>query len=48
LKKEDKISSFEKMRSEKYPWLDGASLKVPDTVKMYPEAEFWKNQPIEA
>ena len=48
LKKEDKISSFEKMRSEKYPWLDGASLKVPDIIKMYPEADFWKNQPVEA
>eukprot|EP00984_Skeletonema_dohrnii_P037759 scaffold40190_cov117-Skeletonema_dohrnii-CCMP3373.AAC.1 len=27
LDKEDKIIAFEKMRSENYPWLDGASLK---------------------
>mmetsp|Transcript_8374 Transcript_8374/g.12673 ORF Transcript_8374/g.12673 Transcript_8374/m.12673 type:complete len:799 (+) Transcript_8374:25-2421(+) len=46
--KDDKISAFETIRSEKFPWLDGASLKVPDTVKMYPDAEFWKNQPVEA
>jgi len=46
--KEEKISAFEKIRSEKFPWLDGASLKVPDVVKMYPDAEFWKNQPVEA
>mmetsp|Transcript_4403 Transcript_4403/g.8484 ORF Transcript_4403/g.8484 Transcript_4403/m.8484 type:complete len:803 (-) Transcript_4403:57-2465(-) len=48
LEKEDKISSFEKVRSEKFPWLDGASLKVPDTVPMYPNADFWKNQPVAA
>lgn len=46
--KDDKISAFETIRSEKFPWLDGASLKVPDTVKMYPDAQFWKNQPVEA
>ncbi len=45
LEKEDQISSFEKTRSEKFPWLDGASLKVPDVVPMYPDAEFWANQP---
>lgn len=44
LEKEDKISAFEKKRSEKFPWLDGASLKVPDTVKMYPDAEYWKGK----
>ncbi len=48
LAKEDKISAFEKVRSEKFPWLDGASLKVPDTVPMYPDADFWKNQPVAA
>ncbi len=48
LEKEDKISTFEKSRSENFPWLDGASLKVPDTVPMYPDADFWKNQPVEA
>jgi 3-isopropylmalate dehydratase len=46
--KNDKISAFETIRSDKFPWLDGASLKVPDTVKMYPDAQFWKNQPVEA
>lgn len=48
LAKEDKISAFEKERSEKFPWLDGASLKVPDIVPMYPDAEFWNNQPVVA
>ncbi|KAL3941941.1 MAG: hypothetical protein SGBAC_003797 [Bacillariaceae sp.] len=41
LEKEDKISSFETTRSASYPWLDGAAMKVPDVVKMYPDAEFW-------
>eukprot|EP00526_Cylindrotheca_closterium_P004592 CAMPEP_0113638242 /NCGR_PEP_ID=MMETSP0017_2-20120614/20027_1 /TAXON_ID=2856 /ORGANISM="Cylindrotheca closterium" /LENGTH=793 /DNA_ID=CAMNT_0000549327 /DNA_START=234 /DNA_END=2612 /DNA_ORIENTATION=+ /assembly_acc=CAM_ASM_000147 len=41
LEKEDKISSFEATRSSSYPWLDGAALKVPDVVPMYPDAEFW-------
>ena len=41
LDKEDKISAFEKVRSENYPWLDGASLKVPEKIKMYPEAGIW-------
>ena len=48
LEKEDKINEFEKIRSEKFPWLDGASLKVPDVVPMYPDAEFWSNQPVAA
>ena len=48
MEKEDKIAAFEKTRSELYPWLDGATLKVPDVVPMYPDAEFWKNQPVEA
>ena len=38
LDKEDKISSFEKERSQNYPWLDGASMKVPEKIAMYPEA----------
>jgi len=46
LEKEDTISGFESERSMHYPWLDGASLKVPDTVPMYPEAEFWSNEPV--
>ena len=45
LEKEDKIAAFETMRSEKFPWLDGASLKVPDVVPMYPDAQFWANEP---
>lgn len=48
LEKEDKIKEFETTRSEKFPWLDGASLKVPDVVPMYPDAEFWSNQPVAA
>jgi 3-isopropylmalate dehydratase len=48
LEKEDKINEFEKIRSTKFPWLDGASLKVPDVVPMYPNAEFWSNQPVVA
>lgn len=41
LEKADKISQFETERSAQYPWLDGASMRVPDVVPMYPEAEFW-------
>lgn len=44
LEKVDKISAFETMRSEKFPWLDGAALKVPDTVPMYPDAGYWAKQ----
>jgi 3-isopropylmalate dehydratase len=44
LEKEEKIVSFESTRSENYPWLDGASLRVPDVVPMYPEAEFWNKE----
>ena len=46
LAKEDKIASFEGDRSKSYPWLDGASLKVPDVVPMYPDAEFWKGESV--
>ncbi|GMI24911.1 hypothetical protein TeGR_g13387 [Tetraparma gracilis] len=38
LEKVDEIAAFEEIRSEKYPWLDGASMKVPAEVKMYPDA----------
>lgn len=38
LDKEDKIEAFEGVRSEKFPWLDGASLKVPEKIAMYPDA----------
>ena len=48
LEKEDKISAFETDRSKKFPWLDGAAMKVPDVIPMYPGAEFWKNQPVAA
>jgi len=41
LDKEDKISAFEKERSKKYPWLDGASMKVPEKIAMYPNAGIW-------
>jgi len=43
LEKVDKIAAFETMRSEKYPWLDGASMKVPDKVKMHENAPIWAN-----
>jgi 3-isopropylmalate dehydratase len=42
LEKIDSISEFEKVRSEKFPWLDGASFQVPDVVPMYPDAGYWK------
>jgi len=45
LEKTDAISNFEADRSRDYPWLDGASLKVPDTVAMYPEAQIWATAP---
>jgi len=48
LEKEEKIASFEKDRSENFPWLDGATLKVPDIVPMYPDADFWKDEPVSA
>eukprot|EP00934_Nitzschia_sp_Nitz4_P003819 Nitzschia sp. Nitz4//scaffold320_size20398//12346//14969//NITZ4_008678-RA/size20398-augustus-gene-0.5-mRNA-1//-1//CDS//3329547759//3809//frame0 len=44
LEKMDKISAFETERSKKFPWLDGASFKVPDVIPMYPESEYWKNE----
>jgi 3-isopropylmalate dehydratase len=44
LEKADKISAFEAKRSEQYPWLDGASFRVPDEIPMYPEAGFWKQR----
>ncbi len=44
LQKNEKISSFEENRSKNFPWLDGASLKVPDIVPMYPDAEFWAKE----
>jgi 3-isopropylmalate dehydratase small subunit len=48
LEKEDKISAFESDRSKNYPWLDGASLTVPDTVPMYPDSDYWKKTPVAA
>lgn len=48
LQKEEAISSFETLRSVHYPWLDGASFKVPDNVPMYPAAEFWNAEPVAA
>jgi hypothetical protein len=46
LEKVDKISSFEKTRSEKFPWLDGAAMRVPDSVPMYPKAGYWEKQEV--
>lgn len=48
LEKVDKIAQFESLRSVNYPWLDGAAMKVPDVVKMYPEAGFWDKEVIVA
>lgn len=48
LEKTDAISAFESVRSEKFPWLDGAAFKVPDVVPMYPDSEFWKKEPVSA
>ena len=41
LEKVDKISEFEEIRSKTYPWLDGASMKVPDKVRMHEDAPIW-------
>lgn len=48
LAKIDKIASFESGRSERYPWLDGASFRVPDVVPMYPEAGYWEKEAVAA
>ena len=48
LEKIDKIAQFESSRSENYPWLDGAAMKVPDVVKMYPDAGFWEKEVVAA
>lgn len=48
LEKLDKISDFEGKRSQNFPWLDGASLKVPDTVPMYPQSGYWQKETQEA
>eukprot|EP00571_Detonula_confervacea_P017598 CAMPEP_0172312084 /NCGR_PEP_ID=MMETSP1058-20130122/16589_1 /TAXON_ID=83371 /ORGANISM="Detonula confervacea, Strain CCMP 353" /LENGTH=802 /DNA_ID=CAMNT_0013025435 /DNA_START=27 /DNA_END=2435 /DNA_ORIENTATION=+ len=42
LDKEDKIIAFETDRSKNFPWLDGASLKVPEQIAMYPDAGIWQ------
>ena len=41
LEKSDAIAAFEQERSQKFPWLDGAALRVPDAVPMYPDAGYW-------
>jgi 3-isopropylmalate dehydratase len=46
LEKSDEIAKFEKERSKKYPWLDGASFKVPDVVPMYPQSKYWAKQGV--
>jgi len=48
LEKTEKISSFEKDRSDKFPWLDGAAFQVPDVVPMYPEAGYWEKESVAA
>jgi len=48
LEKTDKISAFEKVRTEKFPWLDGAAFRVPDIVPMYPESQYWKKEGVVA
>jgi 3-isopropylmalate dehydratase small subunit len=48
LEKTDKISAFEKVRTEKFPWLDGAAFRVPDVVPMYPESQYWKKEGVVA
>lgn len=45
LAKSDKIAAFETVRSEKFPWLDGAAMRVPDVVPMYPDAGYWEKAP---
>jgi 3-isopropylmalate dehydratase len=44
LEKQNQIHAFEKARSAQFPWLDGAAMKVPDVVPMYPEADYWKRE----
>lgn len=46
LEKTDKIATFEAMRSNLYPWLDGAAMMVPEVVPMYPDAGFWKKESV--
>jgi 3-isopropylmalate dehydratase len=48
LEKVDKIASFEKIRSELYPWLDGAAFRVPDEIPMYPDAGYWSRERVAA
>lgn len=48
MEKDDDIASFEVDRSERFPWLDGAAMKVPDQVPMYPDAGFWEKNPVAA
>ena len=42
----DLIADFETKRSKAYPWLDGASMKVPETVRMYQDAPIWGNKEV--
>jgi len=43
LEKISEIEKFEEKRSAAWPWLDGASLKVPDEVKMHENAPIWSS-----
>lgn len=46
LDKKDKIETFETMRSKNFPWLDGASMKVPEKIAMYPGAGIWEKATV--
>jgi 3-isopropylmalate dehydratase len=47
LEKVDQIAEFETKRSKTYPWLDGASMKVPDKVRMHDNAPIWAKKEAE-
>merc|ERR1711937_1136331 len=47
LEKLDKITEFESFRSNTYPLLDGASMKVPDKVRMHENAPIWEKKAAE-
>jgi 3-isopropylmalate dehydratase len=42
------IEAFESHRSVAFPWLDGAAMTVPDVVKMYESAPYWKAETMNA
>ena len=46
LDKEDKIIALKTERSRRFMWLDGASMKVLETVAMYPGAGIWEKTAV--